>query len=309
VNTQVEAFLANTLLVRVRAITGGAAGNSIGVATTADLHWITEGAITTSTLTLGSDESLTNYVAVGSAPGASTWEDVITADTDSLATATERGTNYLAQRTQTRKVVMFPTRRLGIRPGMTLTINLASRNINNSFLVQRVDTTQEKLNALRRTVTAIEGTVVQSSWRDTYKQWASGGGTVTIGGGGGGSVIVSGSLPVYTLAAAANEPVSSPTPTWVSASAIQISLDTTVRGTTAATVTVRLRARDAGVSVQARLRNVSDGVTVGTGVVITNTSWQTDVFACTLTAGVKLYELQLLPGTAGKFVQAVGYLQ
>jgi hypothetical protein len=175
--------------------------------------------------------------------------------------------------------------------------------------VQRVDTTQEKLNALRRTVTAIEGTVVQSSWRDTYKQWSAGGGTVTIGGGGGGSVIVSGGLPVYTLAAAANEPVSSATPTWVSASAIQIVLDTVERGTNLATVTVRLRARDAGVTVQARLRNVSDGVTVGTGVVITNTAWQTDVFACTLTSGTKLYELQLLPGTANKFVQAVGYLR
>jgi hypothetical protein len=176
--------------------------------------------------------------------------------------------------------------------------------------VQRVETFEGRRGVLHRSVTAIEGTTVQGYWGDVYKQWSAGGGSVVVAGGGGGSVVVSGGgLPVYTLAAAANEPVSSPTPTWVSASAIQIVLDTVERGTVAATVTVRLRARDAGVTVQARLRNVSDGVTVGTGVVITNTAWQTDVFACTLTAGTKLYELQLLPGTAGKFVQAVGYLR
>ena len=34
------------------------------------------------------------------------WEDVITVDTNSAATATEAGTNYLSQRTLTRKMVI-----------------------------------------------------------------------------------------------------------------------------------------------------------------------------------------------------------
>jgi hypothetical protein len=313
VNSQVEAVLQETNMIRVRAITGGAAGNSIGVSTTASLHWITEGGITTSTLVLGTDESLTNIVAVDdlveqAAHGI--WEDVITADTDSLATATARGTKYLTQHTQTRKVVTYQTRTVGIRPGQTQTINLSRRNINNSFLVQRVDTSEDKHNALARMVTAIEGTKVQSSWRDTYKQWSAGGsGTGAVVSGGGGTVVVSGSTPIYTLAASALEAARSATPTWLAIGAVQVTIDTVARGTTAATVTVRLKARTAGVTVQARLYNVSDGVSVGTSLVVTSTAWVTDVFAVVLTAGSKIYELQVLPGTANSDVQAVGYLQ
>jgi hypothetical protein len=311
VNSQVEAILQETNMMRVRAITGGAAGNSIGVATTATATWISEGSIPVSTLALGSDESLTNVVTVDDLAEQAShgiWEDVITADTDSYDTASARGTAFLAQRTLTRKLVTFTTRTVGIRPGQTLTINLPRRNINNTFLVQSVETFEGRLGLLHRTVTAIEGTKVQSTWRDTYRQWSAGGGSVVIAGGGS-SVISAGGSPVYFLGASAIESVRSATPTWVAAGAIQVSIDTVARGTTAGTVTVRLKARAAGVSVQARLYNVSDGVSVGSSVVVTSTTFVTDVFAVTLTAGSKIYELQLLPGTANQDVSGVGYLE
>jgi hypothetical protein len=311
INSQVEAYAPSPLVMICRALTGGAAGNSIGVSTTSNLIWHTEGSIPTSTLTLGSDVSLTNVVTVDDAGEQAlydVWEDVITVDTNSAATATEAGTNYLSQRTLTRKMVTYTTRRLGIQPGQTQTINLPRRNVNNSFLVSRVDTMEGRKGVLHRTVTAIEGTVVQSSWREVYKQWAAGGGTGSVISGGG-TVIVEGGTPVYFLGASAIEVARSATPTWVAIGAVQVSIDTTEIGTTAGTVTVRLRAVAAGVSVTARLYNVSDNASAGAGVAVTSTSWVTDVFAVTFAAGAKIYELQVLPGTANKDVAAVGYLK
>jgi hypothetical protein len=312
VNSQVEAVLQETNMVRVRARTGGAAGNSIGVSTTATLTWISEGSIPVSTLALGADESLSNVVVVDDSVEQAAngiYEDVISADTDSYATASARGSAYLVERTPTRKIATYTTRTIGIRPNQIQTINLPRRNINNTFLVQTVETYEgPKKGVLQRDVVAIEGTVVQSSWRDTYRQWAASGSVA--GSSSGGVVVLSGGgAKVYFLGASAIEAVRSATPTWVAAGAVQVTIDTVERGTTSATVTVRLKARAGGVSVQARLYNVSDSASVGSSTTVTSTSWQTVTFAVTLASGSKIYELQVLPGSANQDVSAVGYLE
>ena len=153
--------------------------------------------------------------------------------------------------------------------------------MNNSFLVSRVDTMEGRKGVLHRTVTAIEGTVVQSfrGGRSTSSGPPTGGTGSVISGGG--TVIVEGGTPVYFLGASAIEVARSATPTWVAIGAVQVSIDTTEIGTTAGTETVRLRAVAAGVSVTARLYNVSDNASAGAGVAVTSTSWVTDVFAVT----------------------------
>ena len=142
-------------------------------------------------------------------------------------------------------------------------------------------------------------------------------GTVVVSGAGagaGGSIV----RPSYFLGGSGIEATQSPTPTWVPASgggaigqgAIQVRLNTAARGTTLATVIVRLRALAAGVSVQARLYNTTDSLAVpGVSPVVTSTSWKTVQFDVTLTEGIREYELQLLPGAANADVMGVGTVE
>jgi hypothetical protein len=88
---------------------------------------------------------------------------------------------------------------------------------------------------------------------------------------------------------------------------MQVQINTVPRGTTAGTVVVRLRAFSAGVSVKARLYDVTDSVAcAGESAPVTSTSWQTVTFSTTLTSGSHFYELQLLPGAANEDVFAAG---
>jgi hypothetical protein len=114
----------------------------------------------------------------------------------------------------------------------------------------------------------------------------------------------------YFLGGTGADFVRSATPTWVAASPIQASVNTVTRGTTNAVVYARLRALDAGVSVQARLFDVTDDSPCsGTSAVVTSTDWTLVSFNVTLTPGAHYYQLQLLPGTANKEVGAVGYIE
>lgn len=90
----------------------------------------------------------------------------------------------LATRTETQRIVRYATQQVGAAPGMTQTIDLAVRDINNSFLITEVQTVNTTGNAVWRYVTAIESTTYQGSWRDTYRAWMGGLG----GSGGGGSL-------------------------------------------------------------------------------------------------------------------------
>jgi len=275
----------------------------------------------TDVITIGPFTIIYPFVYIAEDSGEQTlhgiWEQVVSVpDCLDDETAEVLGAGYLAMRLPVPKVVTYQTLLGGVAPGQTQSIQVSARNINNTFLIMEVRTRLLIGGILIRTVKAIEGTtyqdVYQGSWRDVYKQWSGGAGTsgamVISGGGGGGTGIAK---TGYFLGGSAIEPVTSPAPTWVSASdgAVQISLNTVARGSTSARVTVRLKARSAGVSVTARLQNISDGLTVGTSAVVTSTSWTTVTFGATLTPGTKIYELQVLPSAAHEPVYGVGYLE
>lgn len=217
---------------------------------------------------------------------------------DALAVA------YLSQHSVTLKRVTYQTRTAGLIKGMTQTINVPERNINNVFLITDISTVFDG-SAWHRTVTAIEGLVYLAGWRETFKQWSSGGRLGAVGGTSVGSS--SARRFAYYLGPSGLEFVQSVTPDWVPASAIQVEIDTVPRGTTTATITARLKALSAGVTVQARLFDVTDNVAcAGESATVTNTDWELVTWSVTLTAGSHLYRLELLPGTANEDVGAAG---
>lgn len=222
------------------------------------------------------------------------------AEVDALAAA------ILAASLPIVKRVTYVTYRTGIFPGMTQTINLPLRHVNNTFLVTNVDI-RNVGNLVQRTIQTIEGLVYQTGWREKIRSLGGAGGFTSPGLGGGGVVAM---RFAYFLGGTGIDFVQSATPTWVPASPIQVQINTVPRGTTAALINGRLRALNSGVSVQARLYDLTAAAACpGTSAVITSTSWQTISFVATLTAGSHLYELQLLPGTANEDVGAVAYLE
>lgn len=244
------------------------------------------------------------------------WEAVYEAS-DALAedAMTALGESILARSTPILKQLEYTVDNIALVPGMTQTIDLPSRHVNNTFLITEVSIRPAQNSFdMWATVSAIEGLVYQTGWRETYKRWNSGGVRTVTGGGGGGA---GPQRFAYFLGGSSVEAVQSATPTWVPVSgggvigegANQVQISTVARGTTAATVNVRLRVLDAGVSVQARLYDVTDGVVVGTSSVVTSTAWEFVTFGATLTPGTHLYELQVLPGSPNAPVMAVGYVE
>ena len=314
VSAYVRTDLWSTSVAHVSAVTAGAAGNSVGVSTTnPDAEWRGEGGVILTTLQNGADQALTNVVTVddlaAQAAPTGVWEAVYAAESITSASgATTIAEAIVARTAVITRTARYSTYTLGAQPGMVQTIVSALRHVNNTFLIQDVSM-RDVYSQTLSTITAVEGSVPKADWRDTYRAWGGGSSAQAVSGaiGGGGGAA---GRSVYPLATSASEAVQSPTPTWVAIGAIQVQIDTTVRGTTAAVVVARVRARTAGVSVTARLRNVSDGATVGTqAVAVTSTDWTLVTFACALTPGAKLYALELLPSVANEDVQAVGYVE
>lgn len=241
------------------------------------------------------------------------WEMLVSApDETTQDAADDLAAAILARSTPTLKKVRYRTRELGLATGQTQTITLTARNINNTYLI--TDLVQRALgteSGIVSDVTAIEGLVYQTGWRETYKRWN--GSAVPLAGSVFGST-ANRRVP-YFLGASGLEAVRSAGPTWVPVSggstpgtgSVQVQINTIPRGTTAATVVVRLRAYDAGVSVKARLYDVTDSVACpGESALATGTAWQTVTFSTTLTSGSHFYELQVLPGAANADVFAAG---
>jgi hypothetical protein len=255
-------------------------------------------------------------VAAGEVAAHGYWEAVYTAPDETSQTALQAMADMiLARSTPTTKTVKYYTQTDGLAPGQSQTITLATRNVNNSFLITEVVTRDVGPATLGYDVTAIEGAAYQTGWRETWKKAFGGSAVGVVSGGGGGAPVT---RMIYPLATGVDS-VQSPTPTWVPATGgstdlgkgrIQVQIDTVARGTTAATVKARLRALDAGVSVQARLYDVTDSVAcAGVSSVETSVDGVNVTFAVTLTAGNHWYELQLLPGTANKDVNASAYVE
>lgn len=216
----------------------------------------------------------------------------------------------LAAQLPTLKRVKYRTHGAGILPGQIQNITLPGRTVNGTYLITEVTVQSISAKHVRRYVTAVEGQVYRTGWRETVRSWGGVGATQTAGlnGGGGGGVPFL--RNAYFLGGTGNDYVRSSIPDWVFASAIQASVNTVTRGTTDAVVYARLRALEAGVSVQARLYDVTDqSACPGVSAVVTSTDWTLVTFNVTLTAGAHYYQLQVLPGTANKDVGAVGYIE
>ena len=202
--------------VKVIALEAGAAGNSIGVSTTAvTARWFGEGSIPLSTLALGADQALTN-VAIAADPSSvnDPWEALVEApDVTSLDDATPLAAAYLQSKFIEPRIVTFKTLALGLRPGQALTITLPSRGVNNTFLITQVNTTCQNVQLVNgtweqyviREVTAVEALALHAAdrWRALYQQWsktapAQSGAATSIaspGGGGGGGGIAGAGTP------------------------------------------------------------------------------------------------------------------
>lgn len=206
--------------------------------------------------------------------------------------------------------------KIGLHPGQTQTMTSAKRNLSGSHLLTDVQILHVQGQLVQRQVTAVSTTRLPATLRQTFHRVFGGGshasasvGVVTVGTGSvSGSVFLGGSGLDYTQ---------SPTPTWVPGSGgsttlgtnpFRVRLDTVARGSTLATIRSSLRALTAGVTIQARLYNVTDAVAcTGASAVIVTSGYTT--FLVTLTAGEKDYELQLLPGSANEDVSHVSFLE
>ena len=216
---------------------------------------------------------------------------------------------YLIQRTPTPKLLTYATLRKGLAPGQTQTINLPLRNVNNVFILTDVNRSSHGATDILSRVTALEGAIYQPGWRNLYQQWLQPLTTVTVVPGTAGP-----GRQAFFFGGSSIEYVDSGTPfDWVPLDGtaadpgMQVALDTAARGSTLVTVTARLRA-SAG-TVQCRLRNISDGLTVGTSAVVSSSTWQTVTFSVTLTNGSKIYRAELLGSQDGVDIAGIVYAE
>lgn len=222
------------------------------------------------------------------------------------ATAMTVATGLLAKHSTSPRTFDLVTFHSGLRPGQVLSIDSAqSVSASTTALITEVRISLLTDATWRYQATAVSG-IYQGSGLDYFR----GLGGVATGSG----IIIAGIPPAsaarsaYTLSTGL-EYVASGVPTWVAAAVIKVALNPSLRGTDQVLVVVQLRAIAAGVSVQARLRNLTDSTTAGTSSVVTSTAWTDANFTATLAAGTKTYRLELLPGTANQNVGAVGYLE
>jgi hypothetical protein len=222
---------------------------------------------------------------------------------------------YLAQAVIVPTVVTFQTIKPGLRSGQTITIQSSARNLSGTFLITEIRTTNPQANVLLRTVKAISGTTYtnayQTSWQNVYKGWSSGSSaptpvTISSSGSSGGTGT---SLQSYYLGGSALEALN-PGTSYASASdgAVRVTINTSVRGTNAATVTCRLKALDAGVTATAQLYDTTNSLVVGTSAGVTSQTFATVTFPVTLTTGTAEYELQVKSSAVNEPVFCSGYL-
>jgi len=237
------------------------------------------------------------------------------------------------------KRVKYTTRQAGFHPGQTQTITLARRGLSGTFLITEVKTRRVE-NVMWRTITAVEGNTRPDDFRDDYRKWSGGGATAGVKGGGGGGggrseVILSTSdVAVRAGAGGAGDiwgddvwdsdvwdpDVWGDVLTWVPATggseimgqgSVHARVNTAETGTSFE-VTARIRALDEGVTVQARLWNVSLSEAVpGVSPPVTSTlgadgktQWTSVSWNVVLQLGDYSYELQLLSDTSNADMQA-----
>lgn len=199
--------------------------------------------------------------------------------------------------------IEYTSHTAGLHPGQVQTVTRSKRNVSGTHIITSVDIVDEEETVLKYYVKAVSGSsALPESWAATYQLWSRGSSVASAG-----SVTVftgSPARPAFFLGGNDTLYKQDPTPTWVAADAIRVTIDTSIRQSASGIVYCRLRATSGNVT--ARLRNITDGSTAGTSAVVSSTSWTAADFAVTLATGAKVYELQLLPSVANVDVAGVG---
>lgn len=221
------------------------------------------------------------------------------------------------------RTVKYTTLKNGLGSGMTQTITIPGRSINNTFLLSEVTTTYIKDFLTKHTVTATEGLVYQDSWRSTLRAWggATGGaGGITIGGGGGPVGTSTGSRYANNIGGNGVDANSSPSSgVWVPVaggsasigdSAVQVQMNTVPRLGTDAQITARVKVLESGNSVTLRLFDVTVGqACTGISAAVTSQTWQTVTWGVTLVPGSHYVELEMLTSVVGSPVLVTAYIE
>ena len=238
------------------------------------------------------------------------WETFIEApDSKTQIEVDTLAEQILAKSLPTLKKVVYDTYMTGAKPGMSQTIVSLKRHINNIFLITDVATKEIAPGLTRKTITAIEGLVYQYGWREQLKEFGGAGrGIIKYPGGG----VTSGQAfaRYMVFLGGFGEFRYSDGPTWIPASDHAPQIHAAARGTTAGSVTARVKTLDPGVPVTVRLRDISDGSVKGTSVEIPNApDWVPVTFAVTLDPGSHFYQLEVLAGVAGAGVAVIGWFE
>jgi hypothetical protein len=314
VHPSVTAYAQSSLLMKCQALSAGAAGNSIGVSeSTADATWITEGGIEVSSLALGSDDALTNIAIAENtseqAGGANLVERIVDApEIRDLATATTYAAGLLARALITPKTITYEIGRTDLHPGMQQSLVIAARNLNGNALLTDVEIRMIGHRILRSRVTAVMGVVMPTSFRETFIGWSRG--------------VSSAGLAIASVTSGPTTVLSSPfflggtdqaavpmagTPAY---SPVLGYVPYFATATFTALVRVWLWARSGGVTITARLRNVTDSTTAGTssGVAATSRPSSPQSFSAAIASG-KEYRLEIVSDSGSEAGYGIGSLE
>lgn len=196
-----------------------------------------------------------------------------------------------------------------LRPGMILNVAYPIRNLNGVYLITEVVTRSLRggnSHQLERTVTAIEGLVYKTGWREQYKTLQAGGGGTFVSSGGGttGATAV---RPPFQFGGVDTVWERTDTPgVWkfFSDGIIQ-EIDTIPRGTTSGTIDVWLSARNGSVGVKVRLVDITaPTVSLGESTNRISTTPVKETFSVTLTNGSHDYAFQYLADATGEDIRA-----
>lgn len=81
----------------------------------------------------------------------------------------------LAQQDPVKTLVHYRTRETAVHPGMTQTVTIAKRDLNDLVLIQEVDTTRLTSTEVIRTISSAPSQVYQGTFRETIAQWMQAG--------------------------------------------------------------------------------------------------------------------------------------
>lgn len=241
------------------------------------------------------------------------WEAVDSApdtyDKDTLVTTLDAQLNRFGS---SPKTVSYTTLQGGLVPGQNQDITVPSRHVSGSFLITSVRATHadNTKDTLIYEVEAIEGSTLQKTFLDTYRQWSGLSGSSIVG-----STVIAPSAGTAMLMVPLS---SSTTLVGITAAgtltpvpgAIPWPLSSSKCSALSLRVHAWVSARTSGGTAILRLRNTTDSTNAGSSAGITLATSATEVtFDITLDSGTDTYQLQVECDTIGKYIGVTAILE